>query len=186
LEGVTPDEYRNNGTGIRVDYGFHETPFGRCLIGITERGICWLSFVSSEGDPSLELEAMKHHWSNSQFQEANALTEEVCNRIFHVDQSPDQTRLRVFVKGTQFQVKVWEALLRIPSGGLRTYQQVAENIAQPSALQAVGSAVGANHIAYLIPCHRVIRKDGQLGEYRWEPIRKKTMIGWEQARLIVR
>jgi AraC family transcriptional regulator of adaptative response/methylated-DNA-[protein]-cysteine methyltransferase len=186
LEGVTPDVYKNNGAGIRLDYGFHDTPFGRCLIGVTERGICWLSFIPTDGDPLVALDDMKHHWYNSQFKQEIEVTGSLCERIFQTEESHDQAKLGVFVKGTKFQLKVWEALLRIPTGSLTTYQHIAENIAQPSALQAVGSAVGANHIAYLIPCHRVIRKDGQLGEYRWEATRKKSMIGWEQARVTVR
>ena len=186
LEGVTPDEYRNSGGGIHVDYGIHDTPFGRCLIGLTERGICWLSFIPTDGDPESEVNAMKSHWYNSRFQLDTAVTGSVCRRIFQADRYPGKTKLNVFVKGTRFQLKVWEALLRLPAGSLTTYQYIAEDIAQPKALQAVGSAVGANHIAYLIPCHRVIRKDGMLGEYRWEATRKKSIIGWEQARLGIR
>lgn len=179
LEAVTPGEYKEHGSGIRIEYGFHETLFGRCLIGVTERGICWMSFLFSDEDGSRALEEMKASWYNSVFHHDQELTQEFIRRIFNFSR---ENKLHLFVKGTNFQVKVWEALLRIPSGALTTYQDIAHRINNPRALQAVGSAVGSNNIAYLIPCHRVIRKDGILGEYRWTPARKKSMIGWEMAR----
>jgi len=179
LEAVTPAEYRQRGSGIRIEYGFHATPFGDCLIGVTERGICWLSFIASDQDGRYALEEMKASWYNSIFHEDQQLTKDFISQVFA---SESRDKLNLFVKGTNFQVKVWEALLRIPPGGLTTYQDIARKVDNPKALQAVGSAVGSNTIAYLIPCHRVIRKDGILGEYRWNPIRKKSMIGWEMAR----
>ena len=180
LEAVTPQEYKLNGSGIKIDYGFHTTPFGFCLLGATERGICWLSFLSADADPKSELENLKMHWHNSVFHENATLTGDFINQIFHYD--AHAKKLHLFVKGTNFQVKVWEALLRIPMGDVTTYQNIASVIQNPNAVQAVGSAVGSNHIAYLIPCHRVIRKDGILGEYRWDAIRKKSIIGWEMAK----
>ncbi|HYG18468.1 MAG TPA: methylated-DNA--[protein]-cysteine S-methyltransferase [Ohtaekwangia sp.] len=181
LEAVTPHEYKLHGSGIRIEYGFHETPFGACLIGVTERGICWLSFVATDGDPRIELNDMKTHWHNSVFHQNQELTAEFATQIFQP--RPGAEKLHAFVKGTNFQIKVWEALLRIPMGNVTTYQTIAHGIESPKAVQAVGSAVGANHIAFLIPCHRVIRKDGILGEYRWSASRKKGMIGWEMARM---
>ncbi len=180
LEAVTPQEYKLSGAGIRVEYGFHETQFGLALIGATDRGICWLSFVPTDGDPRTELERMKEHWYNSVFHQNESLTQAFAHQIFAPANNP--RKLHVFVKGTNFQVKVWEALLRIPMGNVSTYQDIAHRIQNPKALQAVGSAVGSNHVAYLIPCHRVIRKDGILGEYRWEATRKKGIIGWEMSR----
>jgi AraC family transcriptional regulator, regulatory protein of adaptative response / methylated-DNA-[protein]-cysteine methyltransferase len=180
LEAMTPQEYKLKGSGIRMEYGIHETPFGRCLIGVTERGISWLSFIQSDEDPRHELEKMKLHWHNSVFHENQDLTTGVVDQIF--GSSKQNSKLHVLVKGTNFQVKVWEALLRIPMGNVLTYQDIAKTIQSPQAMQAVGSAVGANHIAYLIPCHRVIRKDGILGEYRWSSARKKGIIGWEMAK----
>jgi AraC family transcriptional regulator of adaptative response/methylated-DNA-[protein]-cysteine methyltransferase len=183
LEAVTPQEYKLKGSGIRIEYGFHETPFGVALIGITERGICWLSFLQTEEDPRRELEKMKEHWHNSIFHQDQELTNGFVQTIFN--QLPDsKKKLHVLVKGTNFQIKVWEALLRLPMGSVTTYQGVAQQIQNPKAMQAVGSAVGSNHIAYLIPCHRVIRKDGILGEYRWSSTRKKSIIGWEMAKAI--
>ncbi len=180
LEAVTPQEYKLHGKGIQIEYGFHETPFGTCLIGATERGICWLSFVSTHGTPKEELEAMKEHWNQSVFHQNQSVTLPLIESIFGKKQLPHKFHL--FVKGTNFQVKVWEALLRLPMGGVTTYQEIARLIENPKALQAVGSAVGSNHIAYLIPCHRVIRKDGILGEYRWDAVRKKSIIGWEMSK----
>lgn len=179
LEAVTPQEYKQHGSGIGVSYGFHATPFGLCLIGVTERGICWLSFLAADEDPRRALEEMKLHWHNSVFREDGSLTSAFVQQIF--PEKPTDKKLHLLVKGTNFQVKVWEALLRIPMGEVTTYQDIARTIQNPRALQAVGSAVGSNHIAYLIPCHRVIRKDGVLGEYRWTPSRKKSMIGWEMS-----
>ncbi len=186
LEAVTPQEYKLHGSGIRIEYGFHETPFGTCLIGSTERGICWLSFVNIGDDPKIEMEKMKEHWYQSIFHQDQMLTSRFIEQIFNRGGVPiaigTQSKIHVFVKGTNFQIKVWEALLRLPIGSVTTYQNIAERIHNPRAMQAVGSAVGSNHIAYLIPCHRVIRKDGILGEYRWSALRKKSIIGWEMAK----
>jgi AraC family transcriptional regulator of adaptative response/methylated-DNA-[protein]-cysteine methyltransferase len=179
LEAVTPAEYKQHGSGIRIAYGVHQSPFGNCLIGVTGRGICWLSFISSDQDEHSALAEMKASWHNSVFNEDTKLTKNFISDIF---ESVSAKKLHLFVKGTNFQVKVWEALLRIPAGCLTTYQDIAQRVNNPKALQAVGSAVGSNTVAYLIPCHRVIRKDGILGEYRWNPARKKSMIGWEMAR----
>ena len=186
LEAVTPQEYKLHGSGIRIEYGFHDTPFGTCLIGSTERGICWLSFVNIGDDPKIEMEKMKEHWYQSIFHQDQILTSRFIEQIFNRGGVPiaigTQSKIHVFVKGTNFQIKVWEALLRLPIGSVTTYQNIAERIHNPRAMQAVGSAVGSNHIAYLIPCHRVIRKDGILGEYRWSALRKKSIIGWEMAK----
>ncbi len=182
LEAVTPQEYKLKGSGILIDYGFHETPFGTCLIGVTERGVCWLSFISLNHEPKGEMEKMKAHWHNSIFHQDQAVTSEFIDRIFSHEVTKSQNKIHVLVKGTNFQVKVWGALLRLPMGSVTTYQGIAEQIKNPKAMQAVGSAVGSNHIAYLIPCHRVIRKDGVLGEYRWSAARKKSIIGWEMAK----
>lgn len=182
LEAMTPQEYKQNGSGLRIEYGFHDTPFGQALVGVTERGICWLSFIAVDQEGRSELERMKQHWHNSLFHENSELTGVLADKIFNpLNRAKPGDKLHVLVKGTNFQIKVWEALLRLPLGSVTTYQHIAGQINSPKALQAVGSAVGSNHIAYLIPCHRVIRKDGILGEYRWGATRKKSMIGWEMA-----
>jgi AraC family transcriptional regulator of adaptative response/methylated-DNA-[protein]-cysteine methyltransferase len=184
LEAVTPQEYKQSGAGIRIHYGFHETTFGLALMGVTERGICWLSFLQADEEQRLELEKMKAHWHNSVFVEDKKMTEHFVQQIFNP--SEINQPLHVFVKGTNFQIKVWEALLKIPMGTVATYQTIASKIQSPRAMQAVGSAVGSNHVAFLIPCHRVIRKDGILGEYRWSAPRKKSIIGWEMAKVEIR
>lgn len=182
LEGVTPQEYKLHGSGIHIDYGFHETPFGIALIGTTERGICWLSFLATDEHSGYALENMKEHWHNSIFRQRQETTKGSIDAIFH--SMNREKKLHVFVKGTNFQIKVWEALLRLPLGEVTTYQNIAQQINSPKAMQAVGTAVGSNHIAYLIPCHRVICKNGILGEYRWDATRKKSMIGWEMAKTV--
>jgi AraC family transcriptional regulator of adaptative response/methylated-DNA-[protein]-cysteine methyltransferase len=179
LEAVTPQEYKQHGSGIRMEYGIHETPFGQALMAVTERGVSWLSFLATDEDPRYELEKMKVHWHNSVFHQNKTITQAIIDQIF--SNHKQYEKIHLFVKGTNFQVKVWQALLKLPMGGITTYQNIAREINSPHAMQAVGSAVGSNHIAYLIPCHRVIRKDGLLGEYRWSATRKKSMIGWEMA-----
>lgn len=179
LEGVTPQEYKSKGNGLEISYGFHATPFGRCLIGITSRGVCWLSFIN-EGSDEAELSNLQSHWEKSVLKADEQATALYIDKIFSNSKGTD-TKLNVLVKGTNFQLKVWNALLNLHSGELVTYQHIANQIGNPKALQAVGSAVGANSLAYLIPCHRVIRKEGRLGEYRWGSSRKKVLIAYEQT-----
>lgn len=182
LEAVTPQEYKLRGGGITIRYGYHDTPFGNALLGVTERGVCWLSFISTDEDPENQLVQLKEHWYNSLFFQDQELTRTYIDKIFPGKKSPEREKIHLLVKGTNFQVKVWAALLKLQPGHVTTYQEIAGQIQNPKALQAVGSAVGSNHIAYLIPCHRVIRKDGTLGEYRWNAVRKKSILGWEMAR----
>lgn len=183
LEAVTPVEYKHRGEGIHIRYGMHETPFGQALLGVTDRGVCWLSFLASDEDPRRQLEQMKAHWHQSVFHQDQSLTQSFIETIFPETRMKRAPKIHLFVKGTNFQVKVWEALLKLPLGSVTTYQNIAGQLQNPKALQAVGSAVGSNHIAYLIPCHRVIRKDGVLGEYRWDATRKKSILGWEMAKM---
>lgn len=178
-EAVSPGEYKTRGSGLLIRYGFHASPFGEALIGLTERGICHLSFVQ-EGYPAA-LMNLETDWKNARFVEDAAATAALVAPIF--SQAQSATPLALFVSGTNFQLKVWEALLTIPQGALSSYEQIAAQIGQPAALRAVGTAVGHNPIAYLIPCHRVIRKMGEIGNYRWGPARKKAMLGWEAAHL---
>lgn len=177
IEGVTPSEYKNLGKGLVIYYGFHESPFGECLIAKTARGICALAFLSP-GSKDLELAAFKQKWMLATLIEDSTQTQALFEQIF---QSNSQGEIKLFVKGTNFQLKVWEALLKIPAGEVSTYGHIADKIKNPKAVRAVGTAIGKNPIAYLIPCHRVIRKEGKLGEYRWGSTRKKALIGWEMA-----
>ncbi|HVN15071.1 MAG TPA: methylated-DNA--[protein]-cysteine S-methyltransferase [Anaerolineales bacterium] len=175
-EAVTPGEYKSRGTGLTIRYGLHPTPFGQCLIGVTERGICHLSFVeTSEGNAVDELAA---EWKQAKMIEDPHITASFIEPIFNISHHRDQP-LQVYLRGTNFQIKVWEALLRIPPGHVTTYQQIAQQIGRPSAMRAVGTAVGHNPIPVLIPCHRVIRKLGEFGNYRYGSARKKALLGWE-------
>ncbi len=183
LEAVTPQEYKEKGSGIQIEYGFHATPFGECIIGVTGRGICHLSFLQ-EDNRSTAIEELEKAWGNASVRENSRNTELMANAIFH-RKPGTQEKLSVLVKGTNFQVKVWNALLEVPYGTVSTYQSIARRIEEPKAMQAVGSAVGANPVAYLIPCHRIIRKNLIIGEYHWGPERKKAMLGWEMAKTAV-
>jgi AraC family transcriptional regulator of adaptative response/methylated-DNA-[protein]-cysteine methyltransferase len=177
-EAVSPGEYKSRGAGVTIRYGLHPTPFGQCLIGMTERGICHLSFVqTSEGDA---IDALVADWAQAQMIEDQRSTAPLVAPIFDLSQRGGRP-LRLFLRGTNFQIKVWEALLNIPAGAVTSYQRVATQIGKPTALRAVGTAVGQNPIAVLIPCHRVIRKMGEFGNYRYGPARKKALLGWEAA-----
>jgi len=173
---LTPGEIKAHGDGLVITYGFHDTPFGDALIGITARGVCALSFTA--GDRAAALDALHAEWPAATIQPDPAATQPIIEQIFSPDGRP---ALSLLLKGTNFQVRVWEALLRVPPGALLTYGDLAAQIGQPSASRAVGSAVGQNAIAYLIPCHRVIHRSGAFGSYRWQPARKMAMIGWEAA-----
>jgi len=180
-EAVTPGEYKHAGEGLNITYGFHPTPFGECLIAMTGRGICSLAFVDSAGRTAA-LERLKNKWSRANLVEdtdgARSAVEEIWSDYF----GRKGSSLRLHLKGTNFQLKVWEALLRVPPGWLVSYQDIAVFIGMPKASRAVGRAVAGNAIAVLIPCHRVIRKLGDFGQYQWNPARKKALIGWEMAR----
>ena len=177
-EAVTPGEYKSRGAGLTIRYGLHRTPFGECLIGITERGICHLSFVqSSEGDA---LDAMVEYWKEARMIEDHLATAPLVEPIFDLSRRGEHT-LRIHVRGSNFQIKVWEALLRIPPGSVSSYEQIADQIGHRNAVRAVGNAVAHNPIAVLIPCHRVIRKLGEFGNYRYGAARKKALLVREFA-----
>jgi AraC family transcriptional regulator of adaptative response/methylated-DNA-[protein]-cysteine methyltransferase len=181
VEAMTPGEFKLRGRGLTIQYGFHASPFGECLLATTPRGICSLNFVGAGGQRG-ELEGLHARWPAADLVENTGATAPVAESIFAFP-LPAQPPLRLLLAGTNFQLKVWEALLRIPPGSVCTYEDVAQVIGQPSASRAVGGAVGANAIAYLIPCHRVIRKSGVVRDYRWGSTRKKALLGWEAARL---
>jgi AraC family transcriptional regulator of adaptative response/methylated-DNA-[protein]-cysteine methyltransferase len=177
-EAVTPGEYKSGGAGVTIRYGIHPTPFGKCLIGTTERGICHLGFVqASEGDAVDNLVA---GWKEAKMVEDVKSTAPLVAPIFDLKWRGNEA-LRLHLRGTNFQIKVWEALLQIPQGTVTTYERVATRIGQPSALRAVGTAVGHNPIAVLIPCHRVLRKDGDFGNYRYGSARKKALLAYESV-----
>ncbi|RTQ51472.1 methylated-DNA--[protein]-cysteine S-methyltransferase [Hymenobacter gummosus] len=180
LEAATPQQVRTGGAGLRIAYGVHATPFGPALLAATDRGLCALHLLDAlQPDQPAALTAVRHSWPQAELVADAALTAPLAAQAFAPAAAGP---LHLLVRGTNFQVKVWEALLRVPAGQVVSYQHVARAIGQPKALQAVGSAVGANPVAVLIPCHRVIRKEGALGEYRWGSATKKALIGWEMAR----
>lgn len=173
-EAVTPGEYKARGEGVTIRYGLHASPYGKCLVAVTERGICHLGFIQrSEGDA---IDTLVADWKNAEMIEDQRSTASYVDAIF--DAAPG-TPLHVHLRGTNFQLKVWEALLQIPAGAVTTYEGLAQRIGQPSASRAVGSAVGHNPIAVLIPCHRVIRKVGDFGNYRYGASRKKALLARE-------
>ncbi|QRR00878.1 methylated-DNA--[protein]-cysteine S-methyltransferase [Dyadobacter sandarakinus] len=180
IEAVTPHEFRSGGQALEISYGFHPTPFGECFIAVTSRGICAMAFVD-EATRDHQLVLLEKKWHNALIVPDAERTRPFINQIF----SPEKAthKLPLLVQGTNFQLKVWEALLTIPPGAVTTYQHIARSIGSPGAVRAVGTAVGDNPVAFIIPCHRVIRKEGVLGEYRWGSVRKKALIGWEASRI---
>jgi AraC family transcriptional regulator, regulatory protein of adaptative response / methylated-DNA-[protein]-cysteine methyltransferase len=178
LEAASPGEMKTGGVDLQVDFGFAETPFGEALIGETKRGVCHLTFSNGEGRTAAR-ERLTSEWPNAKLNRDDARAAELSATIFTNQTSKSQRPLRTFVRGTPFQIRVWRALLRIPSGSLTTYGRLAEAIGQSKAARAVGSAVGANPISFIIPCHRVIRETGALGNYGGGRIRKQVMVGWE-------
>jgi AraC family transcriptional regulator of adaptative response/methylated-DNA-[protein]-cysteine methyltransferase len=182
LEGVTPGEYRANGAGLRIAAGFHDSPFGECLLALTERGICGLTFF--DGDREAAMRDLGERWPDAVIEEKPRRTSRTAGRLFRALEIRDPAGLvpiGLLVRGTNFQVKVWQALLEIPVGSVTTYEDIATRIGAPRAVRAVGTAVGRNPVAFLIPCHRVIRSTGALGGYRWGPERKRAMLAWESA-----
>ena len=184
FEGATPGEFKNGGEGLRIRFGWYSSPFGEMLLALTERGICGLSFVDHPLEKESAWLSLQSKWPSAEFTEDVSATQAVARAIFSLDQQPDpqQKPLKLHLEGTNFQMAVWRALLEIPSGQVATYQDVARMTGQPGAARAVGQAVGNNPVALLIPCHRVIRKTGAFGSYRWGATRKKAILTWEASR----
>ena len=179
-EAVTPGEFKAGGKGLTIGYGLHQSPFGECLIARTERGICWLAFVRNADRQALIAE-FTAAWKNARIVEDRDGTRRLVARIYDPAWWSPSSPLPVLVKGTNFQIKVWEALLKIPVGTVVTYEDVALCIGFPKAVRAVGNAVGKNPVSFVIPCHRVVRKTAEFGHYGGGPARKKAMLGWEAA-----
>jgi len=179
-EAVTPGEYKKKGAGLEIRYGLHPSPFGECLLAVTERGICALTFVQDE-DRQEPLADLERQWPRAAIRRDPKATAGLLAQVFGFPRDNPPAPLYLFVKGTNFQIKVWEALLKIPLGRAVTYEDIARHIGLPRAARAVGNAVGRNPIPFLIPCHRVIRKMGVFGYYGGGPARKKAMLGWEST-----
>ncbi|MGI9280685.1 MAG: methylated-DNA--[protein]-cysteine S-methyltransferase [Endozoicomonas sp.] len=173
-ESMSPGEYKAKGKGIEIVYGIHDSPFGFCLVAQTTRGICKLSFFDHEDEQQVVEQELLKEWPNALIHRNDQNTAPVVQQIF--SRNYHQQPLHLILKGTPFQLKVWEALLAIPQGQLCSYQQIADKAGKPSAVRAVASAVARNNIGFLIPCHRVIRGTGEMNQYRWGAERKQALI----------
>ncbi|HSH13172.1 MAG TPA: methylated-DNA--[protein]-cysteine S-methyltransferase [Desulfurivibrionaceae bacterium] len=181
LEAASPGELKGGGVGWLITWGFADTPFGLALLGESPRGLCFLAFVESRAGRA-ELAALQKYWPQARLRRDAAAAARLAARIFHRSDSPASgSPLRAYVQGTPFQVRVWRALLQVQPGTLVSYGHLAALLDHPGAARAVGTAVGRNPLSYLIPCHRVIRETGVLGNYRWGKERKKAMLAWECA-----
>lgn len=181
IYAATPAQVSKAGANLVIEYGFASTPFGACLVAQTDRGLCGLSFIDV-GDREHTLGELQEQWPNASFVSNDKVAHQFVKRIFSAARRTSEKPITVHLKGTNFQIRVWEAMLRIPPGKLVTYSEVAQSIGEPRAVRAVGSAVGRNPIAYVIPCHRVLLKSGVIGNYRWGSDRKRAILGWEAAR----
>lgn len=179
LEAMTPGEFKLGGRGLAIDYAVHDTPFGRAFIASTSRGICRMAFLDESGSDR-HLEALRRQWPHASLYENPASTRPAIEAMFGTDGS--NKPLSVYVSGTHFQINVWKALIRIPPACVASYSDIAAALDRPRAARAVGLAMGANPVAYLIPCHRVIRQSGAMGGYRWGETRKQAIHSWEAAR----
>ncbi len=179
IDAVTPGEFKTLGKGLEIEYGLHDSQFGKCAIAITKRGLCFMGFYSGGFNQHFKKD-MTSRFPEAIFKENNSATRIYLDTIFNP--KPNSQKLTLFLKGTNFQIKVWEALLKIPRGNVCSYGDISKLIGKPKANQAVGNAVGANPISYLIPCHRVIQNMGLFGDYHWGSYRKKAMLIWESEK----
>jgi AraC family transcriptional regulator of adaptative response/methylated-DNA-[protein]-cysteine methyltransferase len=178
VEAMTPNEFKQRGTGLRIRYGLHPSPFGTCLLATTDRGVCGLSFVD-HGRDSVAVQELHSTWSDARLEEHPGTTAPIASQIFDPLSRGRRPDLSLLLKGTNFQLKVWRALLQIPPGAVVSYDAVARWIGESRAARAVANAVGSNPIAYLIPCHRVIRQTGVITGYRWGTTRKRAILARE-------
>jgi len=179
IEGMTPGEYKNGGENLAVNFSFAESPFGDLIVGSTSKGICHIAFVQEESEALLVLKAK---FPKAAYKQEFDMIQQNALDIFNDDWS-HLNQIKLHLKGTDFQLKIWETLLRIPMGKLATYGDISKRIESPGASRAVGSAIGANPVAFLIPCHRVIQSSGIVGGYHWGSTRKTAMIGWEAVQV---
>lgn len=178
IEGMTPAEYKNGGINLSINYSFAESPFGNMIVASTTKGVCYMAFNDNEAQA---LNDLKAKFPNSIFERKLDLIQQNALFIFQNDWSK-LPEIKLHLKGTDFQLKVWETLLKIPMGNLSTYGSIAKQIGSENASRAVGTAIGSNPVAFLIPCHRVIQSSGKVGGYMWGETRKTAIIGWESAK----
>jgi len=181
VEGMTPGEYKNGGSGLHVNYSFMQSPFGQVLVASTVKGVCYMAFAD-EGNELAMIE-LRSKFSNAQFVNQPDNFQRAAMGIFNADWTNLQ-QIKLHLKGTDFQLKVWETLLKVPMGGLTSYSSLAQGVNSPNAQRAVGTAVAQNPVAFLIPCHRVIKSTGETGQYHWGSNRKDAIIAWEAAKTI--
>lgn len=181
-EAMSPGEWKAGGAGLEIRHGFHDSPFGRALLMITDRGLCGLAFADDESAEPEALRDMTERWPDARFMEDREATQPYAARIFDPTRWNPAEPLRVVLIGTDFQIRVWEQLLEVPLGKLCTYSHLAHRIGAPKASRAVGAAVGRNPVSFVVPCHRAIGKSGALTGYHWGLTRKRAMLGWEAAR----
>jgi AraC family transcriptional regulator, regulatory protein of adaptative response / methylated-DNA-[protein]-cysteine methyltransferase len=181
-EGMSPGAYKTKGAGLTISYGFHPSPFGLALVLVTDHGLCGMGF-SDGGGEAASLADMQRRWPNANYVEDSAKTAPYAARIFSPDQWRGGQPLRITFIGSDFEIRVWESLLKIPMGRAVTYGDLAASIDKPKAARAVGAAVGRNPISFVVPCHRVIGKSGNLTGYHWGLTRKRAIIGWEAGQL---
>lgn len=179
IEGMTPGEFKNGGENLSINYSYAESPFGNIIVASTPKGICYMAFAENEETATADLKA---HFPNADFKQKLDLIQQNALYIFTHDWDK-LNQIKLHLKGTDFQLKVWETLLKIPMGNLSTYGQIAEEIQNPKASRAVGTAIGSNPVAFLIPCHRVIQSSGHFGGYMWGTTRKTAIIGWEAGQM---
>ena len=182
LEAISPGEYRRGGEGVTVRWGVHGTPVGEALFAATERGVCAIRFLERQGKPAGEVDELCRDWPRARLERDDAATARVAREVSGRMRGRTRERLAVVLRGTGFQVKVWQALLAIPEGRVTTYGEVAARMGRPEACRAAASAIGANAVGYLIPCHRVLRATGAIGGYRWGEARKRALLGLERGR----
>ncbi len=181
-EAMSPGEWKSGGEGLTVSYGFHPSPFGTALVMATERGLAGLAFADRGGDKAA-LADMRRRWPKAKYVLDAAYTAPLAQRVFDPKLWRSDRPLRVVLIGTDFEVRVWDTLLRIPMGRAATYSAIAGSIGAPKAARAVGAAVGKNPISFVVPCHRVIGKSGELTGYHWGITRKRAMLGWEAGKV---
>ena len=181
-EAMSPGEWKSGGEGLTVFFGFHPSPFGSALVMATERGLAGLAFADPGEEPAA-LADMKARWPRATYVENSARTAAIARRIFDSSQWHQDKPLRVVLIGTDWEVRVWETLLQIPMGRLTTYSDIASKIHKPAAARAVGAAVGKNPVSFVVPCHRVVGKSGDLTGYHWGITRKRAMLGWEAGQV---
>lgn len=181
-EGMSPGAYKNKGEGLSVSYGYHPSPFGLALVMVTPYGLCGLAFCDA-GAEAASLADMTRRWPNAQYTEDSAITASYAAKLFADQNFRSNQPLRITFIGTDFEIRVWETLLKIPVGQATTYGDIAASVGSPKAARAVGAAVGKNPMSFVVPCHRVLGKSGALTGYHWGLTRKKAILGWEAGRL---